>query len=157
MESSISWQAYEYIHEPKSSDWYWALFVISLAILGAAIIFGNYIFAILVIVVTFSLAIHAHHHEPRLVDFKLNEKGVRINDVFYPYKTLESFDIETHETEIGTFAKVFIKSKKTLMPLIVIPIAEVHPDDVHEYLSIFLLEGEHRESLGHKLLEWLGF
>ena len=157
MESSISWKAYEYIHEPKSADWYWALGVITIAVSGAAIIFGNYIFAILVIIVGISLAAHAHHHEPKLVDFELNEKGVRIDDIFYRYKTLESFDVETHETEIGTFAKIFIKSKKTLMPLIVIPIAEVHPEDVREYLSIFLEEGEHTESLGHRLLEWLGF
>jgi len=157
MESSISWRAYEYIHEPKTADWYWALGIIGLSIAGAAVIFGNYIFALLAIVVIISLAIHAHHHEPRLVDFKLTEKGVRIDDIFYPYKTLESFAIETHETEIGTFAKIFIKSKKTLMPLIVIPIAEVHPDDIHEYLSIFIEEGEHTESIGHRLLEWLGF
>lgn len=157
MESSISWKAYEYIHEPKSTDWYWALAVIALAIFGAAIIFGNYIFALLVIIIAISLAVHAHHHEPQLVSFTLSEKGVRIDHTFYPYKTLESFDIETHETEIGTFAKIFIKSKKTLMPLIVIPIAEVHPEDVREYLSIFLEEGEHMENTGHRLLEWLGF
>ena len=157
MESMISWKAYEYIHEPKSADWYWALGVISLAIAGASIIFGNYIFAILVIIGAISLAVHAYHHEPKLVTFTLNEKGVKIDHIFYSYKTLESFDIETHETEIGTFAKIFIKSKKTLMPLIVIPIAEVHPEDVREYLSIFLEEGEHMESTGHRLLEWLGF
>lgn len=157
MESMISWKAYEYIHEPKSADWYWALAVIGLAIAGASVIFGNYIFGVLVIVGVISLAVHAHHHEPKLVSFMLNEKGVKIDHTFYPYKTLESFDIETHETEIGTFAKIFIKSRKTLMPLIVIPIAEVHPEDVREYLLIFLEEGEHIESAGHRLLEWLGF
>ncbi len=36
-------------------------------------------------------------------------------------------------------------------------IAEVHQEDVREYLSIFLEEGEHTESVGHRLLEWLGF
>lgn len=157
MESSITWKAYEYLHEPKTADWYWALWVISIAIAGAAIIFGNYILALLVIVIAASLHIHAHHHEPNLVTITLNEKGVRLDHTFYPYKHLESFDIETHETEIGTFAKIFIKSKKTLMPLIVIPIAEVHPEDVREYLSIFLEESEHMESVGHRLLEWLGF
>lgn len=157
MESMISWKAYEYIHEPKSPDWYWALSVIGLAIAGAGIIFGNYVFGLLVVIGTVSLAVHARHHSPKLVTFTLNEKGVKIDHIFYPYKTLESFDVETHETEVGTFAKIFIKSKKTLMPLIVIPIAEVHPEDVREYLSIFLVEGEHMESAGHRLLEWLGF
>lgn len=157
MESSISWQAYEYFHEPKSADWYWGLAVISLAISGGAIIFGNYIFAILVIIIAISLAIHAHHHEPKLVNFEINERGVRIDNIFYPYKTLESFDIEAHETEVGIFAKIYIKSKKTFMPLIVIPIAEIHPDDIRDYLSIFLEESEHRESIWHRLIEWLGF
>lgn len=156
MDTSISWEAYEHIHEPKDADWFWALWVISIAIAGASIIFGNYIFAILVIVGAVTLHIHAHHL-PRTVTFELNEKGVRIDKTFYPYKTLESFDVETHETEIGTFAKLYIKSKKTFMPLIAIPIAEVHPEDVRDYLSLFLEEEEHHEGPGEKLLEWLGF
>jgi hypothetical protein len=157
MESSITWKAYEYITEPKTADWYWALGVISLALAGASLIFGNYIFSLLVIVIAVALAIHAHHHEPRLITVTLSERGVRLDHMFYPYKTLESFDIETHETEVGTFAKIFIKSRKTLMPLIVIPLTEAHPEDVRDYLSIFLEEGEHMESFGHRVLEWLGF
>lgn len=156
MESSISWQAYEYFHEPKTSDWYWALGVIAIAIAGAAIIFGNVIFALLVIIGATALAIHAHK-EPKLVEFELNEKGVRIEKTFYPYSTLDSFAVETHETKIGIIAKLFIKSKKTLMPLIIVPIAGVHPEDVEEYLSIFLKEEEHRESMPEKVMEWLGF
>ncbi len=156
MESSISWQAYEYFHEPKTSDWYWALGVVSIAIAGAAVIFGNIIFALLVIISAAALAMHAHK-EPKLVEFELNEKGVRIEKTFYPYSTLESFAIETHETEMGLFAKLFIKSKKTFMPLIIMPIAEIHPEDVQEYISIFLTEEEHRESMPEKVMEWLGF
>ena len=156
MLSSISWQAYEYIHEPKTSDWFWAVSVIGISIAGVSIIFGNVIFAILIMVASGTLIIHAHK-EPRLVDFELNEKGIKIDKTFFPYKTLDSFVIETHETDIGTFAKILIKSKKTLMPLMVVPVAETHPEDVQEYLSIFLPEGEYHEGLGEKLMEWLGF
>ena len=156
MSSSISWQAYEYIHEPKSSDWYWAVGVISFSIAGASIIFGNVIFAILIVIAAGALIIHAHI-EPRLVNFELNEKGVKVDKTFYPYKTLESFALEIHEMEVGIFAKILIKSKKTLMPLIILPVADTHPDDIQEYLSIFLPEEEHREGLGEKFMEWLGF
>lgn len=156
MSSLISWQAYEYIHEHKSSDWYWAVGVISFSAAGASIIFGNVIFALLILIAATALVIHAHK-EPRLIDFELNEKGVKVDKTFYPYKTLDSFFVETHEMEVGTFAKILIKSKKTLMPLIIIPIADTHPEDVHEYLSIFLAEEEHREGLGEKFMEWLGF
>ena len=156
MSSYIAWRAYEYQHIPKSSDWFWALGIIAVSIVGASLIFGNIIFAVMVVIAAVGLGIHANK-EPRMVEVELNEKGVRIGKTFYPYKTLDSFCVEQHETEIGIFAKLLIKSKKTFMPLIVIPLAEVHPDDVHEYLSIFLLEEEHHESLGEKVMEWLGF
>jgi hypothetical protein len=156
MSSYIAWRAYEYMHIPKSSDWFWALGIITLSIAGASIIFGNIIFALMIIIASVALGIHAVK-EPRMIDVELSEKGIRIEKVFYPYKTLESFCVEQHETDIGIFAKILIKSKKTMMPLMVIPIAEVHPDDIHEYLSIFLVEEEHQETIGEKLMEWLGF
>ncbi len=156
MSSYIAWRAYEYLHIPKSSDWFWALSIIAISIAGASLIFENIIFALMVIIAAGALGIHANK-EPRIIDVELSEKGVRIEKTFYPYKTLDSFCVEQHETDIGIFAKLLIKSKKGLMPLIVIPIAEVHPDDIEEYLSIFLVEEEHQETLGEKVMEWLGF
>ncbi len=158
MSSSISWHAYEYHHTPKTSDWYWALGIISVSLAGAALIYGNGILAILIVVAAISLGIHAHRI-PRLVDFELNEKGARIEHTFYPYASLESFAVEAHEHDIHDIvsAKVLLKSKKTFMPFIVLPMAEVSIEEVREYLSIFLKEEEHRESTEEKLLEYLGF
>lgn len=156
MSPFISWRAYEYHHHPKGSDWFWALGIIAVSVAAASIIFGNLFFALMILIAAAVLGLHANQ-EPKLIDIELSEKGVRIDKLFYPYKTLESFCVEQHETDIGIFAKILIKSKKTFMPLIVVPIAEVHPDDIHQFLSIFLLEEEHQESIGEQVMEWLGF
>ncbi len=156
MSSSISWKAYEYHHMPKTADWFWALGVISVSIAAISLIYGNIMFAILIIIAAIALAIHAHR-EPKLVDFELNEKGLRIEDTFYPYSSLDSYNIEAHDTDIGVFAKALIKSKRTFMPLIVIPLADVYIEEVDEYLSIFLKQEDHHETFEEKILEYLGF
>ncbi|KKW40533.1 MAG: hypothetical protein UY91_C0041G0006 [Parcubacteria group bacterium GW2011_GWB1_55_9] len=43
----LEWKGREYDHNPKSADWYWALGIIAVAATVAAILFGNYLLAVL--------------------------------------------------------------------------------------------------------------
>jgi hypothetical protein len=158
---SIIWEAPEYHHVPKSSDWFWAVGIISASIVLLTFIYGNILLGILIIVGTFGIFMHANK-EPMMREIELNEKGVRIGKRFYPYKTLESFWLEVHEVEHDEFgnlifAKLLIKSRKTLMPLIVIPVEYPDLDEIREFLMIFLIEEEHHEPLAQKLIEYFGF
>lgn len=159
MPYSIYWEAPEYYHEPKDSDWFWIVGIIAGAIILLSFIYGNILLAILILVGTVSIFLHANK-EPLIREVEISEKGIRIDRTFYPYLTLDSFWIEVHEHEdVDDFyiARLLVKSKKTLMPLIVIPIEYPNLDEIREFLSIFIEEEEHHEPLAHKVAEYFGF
>ena len=150
----ISWHTIEYLHQEKTSDWYWIVGIVSVSIAIISIITNNVIFAILIIVSSFTLMLFASK-KPLGVNIELSENGVRVGNIIYPYRNLESFWVETRENN----DRILIKSKKVFMPLIIIFIEEdqVHPEDVRSLLLKYLPEEEHAEPFLEKLLVYLGF
>ena len=152
---SIAWEAYEHEHREKSKDWYWSLGIIIATASILSIIFGNYIFGVLLIVIGVSLGIVGSKH-PRLVLFELNGIGVRIGNKLFPYATLESFWVQDNNEHERT-SQLLIKSRKPMVPLIIIPLDGVETEEVRDFLLYNLLERELEESLSHIILESLGF
>ncbi len=151
-EALISWNAPEHFYVEKSPDWYWAVGIITLAISAVTIIFGNIITGIFVLVAAVALVIHASQ-PPRIVYHEINDRGLIVHDKFYPFLTLESFWIPHDELP----PKIILKSRKLLMPYIVLFIDELDPEDVREIMLRYIAETEHREHFLHKVLERLGF
>ena len=149
----IEWQAHEYEHKERSPDWFWAVGIISVSIAIASIIFGNIIFAILVLIGAFSLSLFANR-PPSSLHVAIDEKGVTRGKVFYPYPTLKSFWIDTEHPH----KKIILRSEKVFMPLIVVPLGEAtDAEQIHENLSQFLPEEFHSLPFAEKILEYLGF
>jgi len=148
----ISWHTPEYLHTEKTTDWYWIVGIVSVSIALLAIIFCNIIFAIFIIVASFTLSLFASR-EPEIIEVVIDSYGVKIHNIQYPYKNLESFWVETREIR----PKVVLKSKKVLMPYITILIHDANPEDIKTVLSRYLPEHEHTEPLLEKLLIYLGF
>lgn len=151
---ALSWKGHEYIHFKKTADWYWALGLIAVAGAMAALVFNNVLFAILILILAFVLAIFASRH-PEEVSFSITQRGVRIDDALYPFQTLESFGIEEVSTQ--HIPQLILKSKKNLVPNIVIPLEHVNANEVHDFLHTYLQEEDLKEPLTHKVMEWLGF
>lgn len=150
----IEWTGHEYSHFEKGSDWYWALGLVAVAGAVTAIIFDDILFAILILIAGFVLAIFASR-KPNEVTFALTQRGVRIDDTLYPYKTLKSFGIE--ELTPQHIPRLIFASKKIFALDIIIPLEHVDANEVHDFLMHFLEEDEHFEPLTHKVMEWLGF
>jgi len=153
MENKISWKALEYKRKDKTADWYWAVILISLAIVVTSFVLHNAFFAILVIISTIvlmSFSIIA----PKMVNISINQKGVFVEKEMYPFATLESFWVESMDENNQ---KILLKSKKLIMPLIAIPLEEHHHLDVREFLLQYLPEVEMHEPLSQKVMEKLGF
>ena len=149
----IEWDAHEYEHKERSSDWFWAVGIISISIAIAAVIFGNIIFGILVLVGTFTLSLFVNR-PPHTLRVIVDERGITRGRVHYPYNTLESFWIDTDHPH----KKIILRSQKTFMPLIVVPLGdEVDIDNLHDSLSLFLSEAPHDPPFVEKILEYLGF
>lgn len=149
----IEWDAHEYEHKERGQDWFWAVGILTVAIAVTSIIFGNIIFAILVITAVFSLVIFINR-PPETIHVIIDEKGVTRGNVHYPYQTLDSFWIDSEHSH----PKIILKSKKMLMPLIVVPLGEgLNEDKLEETLLNFLKQEFHSLPLVEKVLEYLGF
>lgn len=153
MENKVSWKALEYKRKEKTTDWYWAVILIALAIVVVSFIIHNIFFAILVIISTvilLSFSIIA----PKAIEIKINQKGITVGKEMYPFATLEAFWVDATDEDNQ---KILLKSKKLIMPLISIPLEEHHHLDIREFLLQYLPEVEMHEPLSQKIMEGLGF
>ena len=150
---SIEWEAAEHVITKKSSDWFWAVGIITISAIITCIILHNILFAIVILLSSIALTMHAVK-EPPIHHYRITDRGIYIGDLFYPFSTLESYWLEEDFDPL----KLIIKSKKVLMPYIIIPLDDdMDPDEVNDYMSASLPIVEHHESIFHKLLEYLGF
>jgi hypothetical protein len=150
----LSWHTLEYLHTEKTSDWYWIVGIITVTIAVIAIIMNNIIFAILILVASFTLSLFASR-KPRVIEISLDGSGITVGRTKYPYNHIESFWVETRNYH----PRLLLKSKKFFMPYLVILIDEevVHPDEIRAFLLNHLHEEEHSEPFLEKLLVYLGF
>lgn len=148
----ISWETIEYLHKEKTSDWYWIVGIITVSIAIISIILNNVIFALLIIISSFTLSLFASK-KPGIISVEINNIGVTVGNNRYPYKELDSFWVETRDLNL----RVLLKSKKVFMPFIIILIEDADPEDVRECLLQYLPEEEHTEPLLEKLLLYFGF
>ena len=154
----IVWSALEYEEKEKSKDWFWALGVIVFASSAAAIIYGNYFFAALLII-SGALLAYLRIKKPVLVHYELNDKGFVVDTTLYPYENIKSFWVQKEALVPEELRPLlFIKSERFFMPIILSPIQNEMADHIREYLlekNVF--EEEMKESIPEKIMEALGF
>ena len=153
MEDSLKWSAPEYHHYKRSNDWFWAVGIITLCISVLAFIFDNALFGILILL-SAGILIFYVLHVPEDVEYEINKKGVVIGKELHPYLTIEAFWIETGN---NIESKIILKSKKSFLPYIIIPVHNDSADEVASVLRNFLEEKELSEPMAHKVMEYLGF
>ncbi len=89
----ISWQAPEYIQEPRSPWWYIIFWVVTGVLMAvAALLVKSITFTVLVPVMAVALTMYSHR-PPRLVNYILSAKGLFINDQLHPFGEFRSFGV----------------------------------------------------------------
>jgi len=150
---AVTWEAPEHHHIEKSSDWFWALGILGVAGTVAAIMFGNLLFGILIAIATLTLGM-VGAQEPKIIPHAITARGIRLGDQLYPYSTLDSFYID-EDNPRGV--QLLVKSQRTFMPLLIMPIPEEYQEEIEALLETRLEEEELEEPLFHKIMEILGF
>ncbi len=147
----IEWETYEYEPKERSSNWYWLVGFISLALIVGSIISKNFLLAILIILGAFTLMLYAARR-PHVIKIAVSRRGIQIHQNLFPFHSLHSFWLHDDEFE----RKIILRSEKLLMPHIHIPLAE---EVDHEALRVFLLdflpEEPHRPTVIDLLAEYL--
>lgn len=149
----LSWNAKEHEHWERSKDWYWGVGITAVTFAVIAFIFGNFLFGVVILLGAGVLAMQAEA-EPEDLFIEINPKGIQVNNIIHPYEDLASFWVEDDE-----FGKpiLILKSEKLMMPYIILPIENISPMEVRNFLDQIMVEEKHHEPLYHKVMEFLGF
>jgi len=152
MSEQINWDAEEFEHRPKSNDWYWAVGIITVAIAVGSIMFENILLAVFIIISSLALVLQSAQ-KPKLLNISVDSRGILINKRLFPFNSLESFWLEKTDYE----DRLIVKSKKALMPFIIIPVHQEDSVEIEQFIAEHLKEEELHESLAQKIMERLGF
>ena len=89
----LTWEAPEYFPKERNSDWFWAVGIISAAIIVTSILLNNLLLAIFFFIATFSIFMYAKR-PPEIVKVQITEDGVRVGKTIYPYSMLKGYAIK---------------------------------------------------------------
>ncbi len=117
------------------------MIIIALSLTVISIILHDALFAVLIILGTGTLLAFSVRG-PQWVEISLDPRGLAVGNEMYPFATLLEFWVDISEENNH---KILLKSKKLIMPLIVIPLEEYHHMDVREFLLAHLPEKELHE------------
>lgn len=137
----IEWDFPEFVQEVRSRAWYIGFTLVLAALLIYAIITANYLFAIILVLSVF-IIVYQFFQKPRLIPVVIGEDGIILDKKFYPYKILRSFAI-IYEPPLTKFLYIDFKADfKKSMP---IPLEDINPIKVREYLLNYIEEDIERE------------
>ncbi|MDO8183646.1 MAG: hypothetical protein Q7T49_01500, partial [bacterium] len=95
--------------------------------------------------------IHYQHRGPELLDFELTDTGVKAGKTFYPYDNLDSFWVADKQPKV----KLLLESKRTIMPIIDLPLDGADLVAVKTFLARHLKQEKHEESVINLMADWL--
>ncbi|MDP1625439.1 MAG: hypothetical protein Q8L64_06835 [bacterium] len=151
--SSFSWQTHEYAHRERSQDWFWVVGIIAGAVAITAVLFGNILFAVLVVIGAFVLCLFAARR-PGVVTVEIAEKFVRVENVVYPFKELKSYWIDPEHFD---GARLILEQKRIFMPHVMIPMDIADMEHVKAIMDPRLPMVEFKENPFQEFIERLGF
>jgi hypothetical protein len=150
---TVSWEALEFEHRKKSADWYWILGIIAIAGALIAIVLDNFLFAILIIIGAFTVALHAKK-PPERVHFTLSKRGLEIGSTLHPFSSLNSFWIDDSREDAP---KLLLTSKRTFSMQLSIPLQSAPQEDIRNMLLVHVREEAQGESIIERAMEWVRF
>ena len=151
----FEWQGHEYDHTDKGADWYWSLGIVAAACTIAALLFQNYLLAVLIIIASATLALRAAKHPP-LHTFQVVDNGLIIGNDLHPFEKMHSFSVlEDIEGRLPTLLS--IKNDSWLFPHLLVPLEGVDVDAVYVHFLERVHEQPHQHSAPHIIGALLGF
>lgn len=149
----FKWLAEEYEYFEKSSNWFWMIIIMSVALSAISFILDNLLFGILIFLSGVALALYGIK-KPRIVEFSITSQGIKIENKLFVYSNLDSFWLHYSPP----FYKLLsLKSKKTFMPHISIPLGDADPNVVREILIKFMKEKQEEEPFLENIMKKLRF
>ncbi len=148
----IEWSAPEYSHKERTMDWFWSIGLIALVGAIIAIWFGNYIFAIFILISGACLILFTLRH-PQEITFSVKTEGLTIGKDSYEWKTIKGFHIKRGNPD----GKLLILTSKHFLPIYTIPLPENLIQEVGDSLLKIIPNIDLEESRSVLFMEKIGF
>ena len=150
---SIHWSAPEYTYHEKDVSWYWLVIIFAIIISAISLWQRNFLFAVFVIIAT-AMIIAWARRQPDMIDFELDDDGLKVNEKKYIKDHFESFSIKEHDEE---WDELFLKTKSKISRYVALPIPHYQIDKIKEYCLNSWAEAEHKDSLVDEISEFIKF
>ena len=135
------WTIAEYERHERGAAWFWVMGIAGLALVIYAMLTGNFLFALIIILFAIVLFLQSHQ-EPIQLPFQITELGIVVGNRFYQYNELNGFYIIYNPPHVKT---LYLENKSVFHPLLRIPLLDQNPVEVKHTLTEFLVEDIDKE------------
>jgi hypothetical protein len=127
----ISWEASESIHHEKDALWFVGVLAISALLCVLSIfVLKSWSFTLLIVVMAVALIVFAKR-PPRVMQYKLSEQGIEVNERFHPFTEFRAFGI----VQDGPFHYITLLPIKRFMPAMDVYFPEEYGEDIVDLLG----------------------
>lgn len=133
----VSWQVPEYEKHERNKSWYILASIIGLLLLVYAIYTKNFLFAVIIIIVSLILIL-TDKGDPNLVKISITDEGIVVGRRFYDYDEIKDFSV-VYKPKQGV-KNLYFEFKNVLRQRLSIPLEDMNPLSIRENLLKYLPE-----------------
>jgi len=136
-----AWTVKEYEKYDRSHRWYLATGIALAAFLAFALLSGNYLFALVIIL--FGIVLYLHDmQEPMDVYFAITDTGIILGRRYYRFSELKNFWLIYNPPEIKT---IYFTLNSVVKHRLQVPLLEYDPRAIRDHLNQYLTEDLEQE------------
>lgn len=129
--TDISWEASEYIHHEKNSQWFVIFAIVSVVLLvGMYLLLRDILSTFVIALMAIAVAVFAKR-EPKTLHYNVNNQGISIDDRKYSYESFRSFSLINE----GAMESILLDPIQRFMPPLTLYFAPEDRDSVVDTLS----------------------
>jgi hypothetical protein len=131
---AVEWTASEYVAHEKSTSWYTALGVGSgILVVFVYLVSQDFLASVVILLSCVAIGVYAAR-QPATKNYRIDEKGVQVDDRFHPYLEFRSFSVVAE----GAIYSVWIKPLKRFAPIVVMYFSPEDEQKIIDTLANFL-------------------
>ncbi|MBU0637177.1 hypothetical protein KKH16_03155 [Patescibacteria group bacterium] len=132
-----SWKISEYQKHNRGKKWYIMASIISLSFIIYSFFTSNFLFAVIIIIVTLVIVINDGQNPNKLI-FSLTDEGIAVGKSFYDYDEIKHFAIIYKPKQ--EIKNIYFEFKNVVKTRLSIPLENMNPLLIRENLLKYLPE-----------------
>lgn len=132
----LSWDFPEYPRYQRGTLWYVVAGIIIGGLLIYALLTGNFLFALIVLMFALFL-FYTTMVEPQHIPFKIMERGVKIGDAFLSYRDIDQYWFVYEPPHVK---RLYLDTKHFARSRVCIDLVDENPNEIRKALGTFATE-----------------